>query len=125
MGDCIETESVLEALRDMRPPFALYEADIHAMVGECLVSHGFACVHEARIGKGCRIDFLIGGIGVEIKKGKPSPTTLRKQLLRYAVCDALHSLIVVSQRSVSLPVEIAGKRVDVIALSQLWGVSLP
>jgi len=115
----------LEALRAMRPPFALYEADLHRLVGAQLAACGLACTHEAPVAKGCRIDYLVGNVGVEIKKGKPRPTDLKRQLTRYAACDGVQSLIVVSWRSVKLPEAIGGKPVYTLALSQLWGVSLP
>jgi hypothetical protein len=118
-------DSVLEALRAMRPPFALYEADLHRLVEERLAESGFAFRHEATVSAGCRVDFLVGDVGVEIKKGKPRPAELAKQLKRYAACDAIGSLIVVSWRSVALPPSIGGKPVRALALSQLWGVSLP
>ncbi len=118
-------ESVLEALRAMRPPFALYEADLHRLVGERLAECGFAYEHEAKVAPGCRIDYLAGDVGVEIKKGKPRPTDLKRQLSRYAACEGIRCLVVVSWRSVDLPREIAGKPVYGLALSQLWGVSLP
>jgi len=118
-------ESVLEALRAMRPPYALYEADIHRMVGQRLSECGFTFRHEATVARGCRIDYLVGDVGVEIKKGKPRPTDLRRQLARYAQCENIRSLIVLSWRSVELPGEIGGKPVQTLALSQLWGVSLP
>lgn len=118
-------ENVLEALRAMRPPFALYEADIHRMVEERLNECGLEYLHEAAIAKGCRIDYLIGGVGVEIKKGKPKHSALVEQLNRYAQCEKIECLIVVSWQSVNLPRTVGGKPVYPLALSQLWGVSLP
>ena len=119
------TESVLEALRAMRPPYALYEADLHRMVAERLAECGFVFQHEATVSRGCRIDYLVGDVGVEIKKGKPRPTDLQKQLSRYAQSESVRSLIVLSWCSVDLPERINGKPVHALALSQLWGVSLP
>ncbi len=116
---------VYEALTALRPPFVPYEMDIHKMVEERLLQAGLPCVHEARIGAGCRIDFLVGSVGIEIKKGKPLPAVLKKQLLRYAACEAVSALIVVSQRSVPLPKDLGGKPVRGLVLSQLWGVALP
>ena len=71
------------------------------------------------------IDFLVGTIGVEIKKGKPSAATLAAQLQRYAACDAVDGLIVITEKSVRLPGTILGKPVRLIPLSQLWGIALP
>lgn len=119
------TEPVLEALRTMRPPFTLYEVDLHRMVGETLSGLGFSCLHEARLAPGCRIDYLVGDVGVEIKKGKPRPADLRRQLTRYAQCDTLRCMIVLSWQSVELPDTILGKPVYRLPMAQLWGVSLP
>ena len=118
-------EAVLEALRAMRPPFAPYEADLHALVAARLTECGLTYAHEAKLAPGCRIDYLVGDVGVEIKNGKPSQRTLQAQLMRYAGCEALRCLIVLTWRSVRLPAELAGKPVYALTLSQLWGVSLP
>lgn len=118
-------ETVLLALRAMRPPFALYEADIHRLVGQRLQETGFAYQHEAKLGTGCRIDYLVGDVGVEIKRGKPRAATLVTQLMRYAQSERIGSLVVISWQSVTLPKTIGGKPVFPLALSLLWGVSLP
>ena len=118
-------EDVFLALKAMRPPFAPYEHDIHQMVGACLQEAGIPCTHEAKIGKGCRIDYLAGTVGIEIKKGKPIPEALCKQLARYAACEGVLGLIVITQRSVKLPESIGGKPLRHLVLSQLWGVALP
>jgi hypothetical protein len=109
----------------MRPPFAPLEADLHKLVGACLAEHGLPCKHEARLGDGCRIDYLVGDVGVEIKKGKPKTAQVVAQLSRYAHSACLGALIVVSWRRVALPALIGGKPVHTLVLGQLWGVSLP
>lgn len=118
-------QTVLDALCGLRSPFALYENDIHRRVLECLAQAGLQVVHEAPIGKGCRIDCLIGNVGVEIKKGKPNAAALARQLRRYAACDGVEALVVVTQHAVRLPDQVLGKPVRGIALNQLWGVALP
>ena len=118
-------ETVLEALRAMRPPFALYEADLHALIGQRFSQSGLSYTHEAAIAKGCRIDYLVGDVGVEIKKGKPQSKALLRQLKRYAQCDSVQTLVVVTWQSVVLPNTINGKPVHTLALTKLWGVSLP
>ncbi len=119
------TETVLEALREIRLPYAMYEMDIHGHVREALKARNIPFSHEAKLSKGCRIDYLAGGVGIEIKKGKPDPIQLFRQLERYLSHDALESIVVVSWHSVQIPAEINGKRAEMIVLSQLWGVSLP
>ena len=118
-------EAVLDALSELRSPFALYENDIHGFVAARFAEAGLPCQHEAKIGKGCRIDYLVGTVGVEIKKGKPIPATLLKQVTRYAACEPVTAIVVVTQRSVKLPKAVAGKPLRVVALNQLWGVALP
>lgn len=121
----ITMATVSAALMELRSPIAMVEMDIHACVAQRLTAAGLSFVHEARIAKGCRIDFLVGAVGVEIKKGKPSAATLAAQLQRYAACDAVDGLIVITEKSVRLPETILGKPVRRIPLSQLWGIALP
>ncbi|MFH1513077.1 MAG: hypothetical protein ABIG45_06955 [Bacillota bacterium] len=119
------TETVLKALKEIRLAYALYEMDIHRHVREALVAEHIAFCHEAKLSNGCRIDYLAGKVGIEIKKGKPDQKQLLRQLERYLSHDALESIVVVSWHSVQIPAEINGKRAEKIVLSQLWGVSLP
>ena len=96
-------DRVLDALGTLRSPFAPYEADLHLRVGECLRATGLPAVHEALLAPGCRIDYLVGGVGVEIKKGRPDPAALRRQLDRYAACQGVEALVVLTERAVPLP----------------------
>ena len=118
-------QTVLDALRELRSPFALYENDLHRMVEKRLAEAGLSFQHEAKIGPGCRIDYLVDRIGIEIKKGRPDAAQLKRQLMRYAACEGVDALIVISSRSVSLPALVMGKPVYGIVLNQLWGVALP
>ena len=117
--------TVLDALKELRSPFALYENDLHRMVEKRLTDAGIAFIHEAKIGPGCRIDYLAGEIGIEIKKGKPDAKALARQLIRYAECQQVQAFVVLTQRTVSLPKSVLGKPVHIIVLNQLWGVALP
>ena len=125
MLENVTLAQVAAALMELRSPIAMYETDIHACVGQRLTAAGLPFAHEAKLASGCRIDFLVGSVGVEIKKGKPSAATLAAQLQRYAACDAVGGLIVITERSVRLPPAILGKPVRCIPLSQLWGIALP
>jgi len=118
-------ETVYAALKAMRPPYALYEYDIHQMVKARLTEASLPYLHEAKIGTGCRIDYLVDNVGIEIKKGRPKPEELLRQLTRYAACEVITGLIVVTQRSVALPHNLCGKPTLSLVLSQLWGVALP
>ena len=109
-------DRVLDALGTLRSPFAPYEADLHLRVGECLSAAGLPAVHEA---------LLAPGVGVEIKKGRPDPAALRRQLDRYAACQGVEALVVLTERAVPLPARLHGKPVRGVALNRLWGVALP
>ena len=117
--------AVLDALGELRSPFAFYENDLHEQVAGRLHDAGIACVHEAKLGSGCRIDFLAGSIGIEIKKGRPDGKQLAKQLARYASFEAISAIIVISERNVTLPKSVLGKPVQLVVLNHLWGVALP
>ena len=41
--------TVLDALKELRSPFALYEMDIHQMVAKRLSDAGLSFVHEAKL----------------------------------------------------------------------------
>ena len=117
--------AVLGALKELRSPFALYENDIHRMVADRLTEAGLTFTHEAKLAPGCRIDFLVDDIGIEIKKGKLDAAAVHKQLMRYAACGGVSTIVLLTQRSVRIPKTVMGKPVHVIVLNQLWGVALP
>ena len=116
---------ICEALASVRMPAQPEEYDIHAAVAEALFGGGLDYDHEYKLGPRCRIDFRVGRVGIEIKKGRPVPSELTRQLRRYLASDALDGVIVVMQRAVTMPETIAGKPVRVLSLNRLWGVALP
>ena len=96
-----------------------------ALAAKALADAGIAAVHEARLAPRCRIDFLAGGIGIEIKKSRPERAKLLAQIERYAACPQVAQLVVVAPRGVNLPETVGGKRVVMLALERLWGICLP
>ena len=120
-----EMRRVADALATVRMPAQPEEYDIHAAVAEALAAAGLDYVHEFKLGPRSRIDFLVGRVGVEIKKGRPASSDLTRQLRRYLASDALDGAIVVTQRVTALPGEILGKPVMLVSLNRLWGVALP
>ena len=101
------------------------EYDLHRMVAEAFKAAGLPCAHEYRLAPHRRIDFFLDGVGVEIKKGRPDPAALRRQLDRYAACQGVEALVVLTERAVPLPARLHGKPVRGVALNRLWGVALP
>ena len=121
-----ENISVIEnALRVLLVPATPGEYDLHALISCALDNANLSYVHEAKIEKGCRADFMVGNICVEVKKSKPDKNTLLKQVTRYLSADAVHGILVVMQKSVPLPPVIMNKPVRLLSLDKLWGVSLP
>ena len=116
---------VMAALQSMRIGAAMEEFALHEQAARAFEAAGLPAVHEARIGPRCRIDFLVGSVGVEIKKNRPRSAALIAQLTRYAACPQVEELLVLAPRGVSLPKTIAGKRVTMMGLERLWGICLP
>lgn len=120
-----QMERIVSALETIRCGAACTEEELHALCAQALAQAGLEAVHEARLGPRCRIDFLCGDVGIEIKKSRPERAKLIAQLTRYAACDQVRALVVAAPRGVNLPRAIGGKRVILIALERLWGISLP
>lgn len=120
-----KAEIVVQALRQIRCGAACTEEELHAQAARAFEQAGLEARHEVRLGPRCRIDFMVGGVGVEIKKSRPERAKLIGQLTRYAACDQVETLIVMAPRGVNLPGMIGGKRVIMLALERLWGISLP
>lgn len=120
-----ETEAVLAALRGIRCGAACTEEELHALALAALEAAGLSPRHEARLAPRCRIDILCGGVGIEIKKSRPQRAALLRQIARYATCEQVAELVVVAPRGVDLPRCVGGKRVTMLGLERLWGISLP
>lgn len=127
--NAIETETQIRAITDalshIRVPILPDEYDIHAEIARALAAAGLTYTHEAPLAPRSRIDFLVGRIGVEVKKGRPTPRTLRAQLERYLQSERIDAAVVVVQRAAALPASICGKPVRLVSLNRLWGVALP
>lgn len=115
---------VLQALQTLRAPIQQGEYDLHRLVMDALAAQGIPCEHEVPLAPRCRIDLMCGGVGIEIKRGKPVRGRLKEQLTRYAQCDGVESLILVVERSVDLPRTLCGKPLRVVCLNRLWGIAL-
>ena len=120
-----DMDAVATALASVRIPAQPEEYDIHAAIARALADAGLEYEHEYRLGPRRRIDFRVGRVGIEVKKGRPVSSELRAQLQKYLESDALDAVIVVTQRVTALPVTIGGKPVRLVSLNRLWGVALP
>ena len=120
-----EIRAIVSAISALRMPAIPGEYDIHARITAALNDSGIEFTHEYKLGPRCRIDFRVGRIGIEVKKGRPVTADLNRQLRRYLESDELDGMIVVTQRAVNLPATICGKPVYLLSLNRLWGVALP
>lgn len=118
-------DRVLEALQTVRlRETGLQETEIHDALSVALVAAGIAHRREYTFGPRCRADLWVHGIAIEVKKQRPARPALLAQIRRYAEQPAVGGLIVVLERSISVPEEINGKRVAVMSLNAQWGIAL-
>lgn len=116
---------LLDALNTLRVPATGTEYDLHALIAASLERGGFVVSHEARLAPRCRIDFLVGDVGVEVKRGTVCRRTLLAQCARYLQCEQVRALVVVSEKTLHLPQTLCGKPLIAFGVSRLWGVALP
>lgn len=73
-------DQVLDAIRHIRIHPATTEADLYNAISAELRAAGIPFEREVRLGPRNRIDYLVaGGIGIEVKKGKPNSRALARQ----------------------------------------------
>ena len=117
-------DAVYHALLEVRAPLQQGEYDLHRLVMDTLSRQGVPFAHEVSQAPRCRIDLMCGGVGVEIKRGRVERAKVLRQLARYAACEQVAGLILVTEKSLGLPREIGGKPVRVVCLNRLWGIAL-
>ncbi|HAY22250.1 MAG TPA: hypothetical protein DCY27_08800 [Desulfobacterales bacterium] len=118
-------DEVLRALSEIRVEVTMEEFDLQAVVAERLTSAGICYQKEHYLGPRNRIDFLVaGGVGIEVKKGKPARAKVMQQLQRYTSSREIKAVILVVERNVNISREINGKPCISFGLNKLWGVAL-
>ena len=120
----MEAQRVLNALRALRAPQPQDEYDLHGLTAAALQEAEIEFQHEAPLAPRCRIDFLCGRTGIELKRGRPEKNALLRQLRRYAESGKLETLIVISEKEAALPAEIAGVPLYALCLQRLWGLAV-
>lgn len=110
---------ILDALRAYRF-MAVDEAEIQNQIAAVLVREGVSFTREFSLGPAAgRIDFLLdAGVGIEVKV-QGSPSSVIRQLFRYAKTDTIRQLVLVSRRAQhrSIRGPIAGKPLHVVHLT--------
>lgn len=121
----MEINELVRILKKLRIPYTEDEYGIHERIKRVLDENETEYIHEAVIGSRCRIDFLCGGIGIEVKRGKPDKKRVLAQCSRYAACEKVQGIILVIDTALKLPSSVNGKPLTVIGLNSLWGIALP
>ena len=116
-------DRVRRSIESIRAPLTRSEYELHELVADALYRGGLTAEHEVPIAPRCRIDFCVGDVGIEVKRGKPNPVRLRSQCERYLASDRI--LVLVVDTRAGLPERINGKPLTVIGLNRLWGITLP
>lgn len=93
------------------------ETELQDGIGLALAEAGIEAEREVRLTLGERIDFMAGGVGIEVKV-KGSRADLMRQALRYARCDEVSGLLIVTTlaRHKGVPEALNGKPVVVVHL---------
>ncbi len=118
-------QEVLTALAAIRAPQTQDEYDLHGLVADALQQADIDFRHEAPLAPRCRIDFLCGTVGIEIKRGRPDVNAVSRQLKRYADSGKLSAIILLSEKTApSLPGFVSGIPVYPVSLQKLWGIAI-
>ena len=117
-------DKIVEAISALRAPLQQGEYDLHRLVMDALDVASISWEHEVKLAPRCRIDLMCDGVGIEIKRGKVEKARILTQLRKYADCEQVQGLILVTEKTVPLPHTIYGKPVRLICLNRLWGIAL-
>jgi hypothetical protein len=114
----VSLATVADAVRGNRYRFS-NEEELQRGIAEALDRAGLHADREVKLDARNRIDFLVEGVGIEVKVAS-NPSTVARQLRRYAEFDRIEALLLVTTRvrHLMLPPTINGKRVVVLSLAE-------
>jgi hypothetical protein len=119
-----DLDGIWKALQGIRlTETGLTERAIADRIAGALSARGIDCEREKRLGPRCRVDLFARGVAIEVKKGRPYPPAVERQVGRYAVWNRVGAVLLVLERSIPLPDSIRGKPLRVLSLNALWGVA--
>ena len=110
------TKALVEALRSARFRYSS-EDDLQLGIEKLLASRSIQYEREVVLGPGERIDFMVDGVGIEVKIDG-GVQELGRQVLRYLMHESVREVVVVTTRAShrDLPTELEGKRITVVYL---------
>ena len=117
---------IIDALKTLRVSAITSEAELHKEIMKAFFNHDIPYFHEYVLGPRCRVDFMVNGVVVEVKKGKPNRNQLEAQINRYAAFDIVDAVIIVVETSLFNPILQTenGKPCTVFGLQKQWGIAL-
>ncbi len=110
---------VIDLLRTARIDLS-NEKRAQADVERLLSAAGIAFEREVRLTESDIVDFLVDGIGLELKLRGARKKEVYRQLCRYARHPRVDSLILASNLSMGLPAQIEGKDAYFVKLGEAW-----
>jgi hypothetical protein len=94
----VTAAEIVAALDGIRPTY-VSETDLHAELADALSAAGHDVRREVRLSDGAsRIDMLVDRVGIEVKVDG-TWKAVAWQLLRYAKCDEIDELVLVTTRA--------------------------
>lgn len=111
--ETIAAAELVRFLRRVRMRVAS-EAALQQSIEEALAGAEIPYLREHRLSAADRIDFMVGGIGIEAKARYPKRGIYR-QLERYAVHAEITALVLVTGTAMGLPDNIAGKPLFIVS----------
>lgn len=121
----VDLDSLVSIFERIRLNPVRYESGVIDAVRSALISNGVVFRYEALLKSGSRVEFLTeNGIAIECKKGKPNSRKVSEQIERYAGCEDVKAVILVSERGLISHIdEACGKPVRYVALTKNWGIA--
>lgn len=112
----MSASAIAEALRRYRFTYC-NEDQLQEGIAAALVEEGFEVEREVRLPGLGRIDLLVGRVGIEVKVAG-TPIEVASQVARYAFCEEIDGLVLVTSRPRHrIPAIANGKPVETVQLA--------
>lgn len=117
---------LLKVLRGVRvSQVGLSEVTLHGHIAQALTTAGIEYRREFVFAKGCRADFWVEpGIVIEVKKKRPDRARLEVQLSKYASVDKVGCLVLMLEKSITVPSPWEGVPLHIVSMNAAWGISI-
>lgn len=119
--EAVDTDAkrICDALGKGRYPLS-QEKVTQAAISLWLTECGIYSEREVILGAGDIVDFMVGGVAIEVKLRGAQKMAVYKQLCRYAKYPVVKAIVLVTNLSMGLPDEIEGKPAYYVSLGRSW-----